>query len=60
MYFKEDDTLGLIEQFDGNYNKIRLIEKIWKTVTIFETIIDKNIFVKYHLKGKRKLLEELL
>lgn len=59
FYFKEDKSLSLVEHFDGNYDRLRLVEKIWETVTIFETIVDKNIFTKYHLKGKRKLLDEL-
>lgn len=59
VYFKTDGSLGIIETYDENYDKIKLIEKIWKTVSIFETILDIKKFPKYHLKRSQKLLEEL-
>lgn len=59
FYFKEDGSLGLAEHFDGCYNKDRLYEKIWKTAAIFETIVDKSLFIKYHLKKNRELVENL-
>lgn len=59
FYFKEDSTLGLSEHFDGKYNKDKLYEKIWKTATIFDTIIDKGLFIKYSLKKNREAIEKL-
>lgn len=59
FYFKEDNSLGLAEQFDGNYNRTKLYEKIWKTANIFETVVDKSLFTKYHLKRSKELINSL-
>ena len=58
-YFLEDDSLGLIENFDGNYNKDKMLEKIYKTSKVFETILDiEQIFPNYKLKkNKQKLID---
>lgn len=58
FYFKSDGSLSLLENFDGDYDKYKLIEKIWKTIQIFSTVLDVSILPKYHLKTKRKLLDE--
>jgi DNA polymerase elongation subunit (family B) len=58
FYFKSDGSLSLLENFDGDYDKYKLIEKIWKTMQIFSTVLDVSILPKYHLKTKRKLLDE--
>lgn len=58
FYFKSDGTLSLLENFDGDYDKYKLIEKIWKTLQIFSTVlVDITNLPKYHLKTKRHLLE---
>lgn len=60
FYFKSDGTLSLLENFDGDYDRYRLIEKIWKTLQIFSTVlIDIKSLPKYHLKTKRHLLESV-
>ena len=60
FYFKSDGTLSLLENFDGDYDRYRLIEKIWKTLQIFSTVlIDIKTLPKYHLKTKRHLLESV-
>lgn len=58
FYFKSDGSLSLLENFNGDYDKYKLIEKIWKTMQIFSTVLDVSILPKYHLKTKRKLLDE--
>lgn len=59
FYFKSDGSLSVVENFDGDYDRYKLIEKIWKTLQVFSTIIDISSFPKYHLKTKRHLLEEI-
>jgi DNA polymerase, archaea type len=59
FYFKPDGTLSVVENFDGNYDQYKLIEKIWKTFQIFSTVLDTGSLPKYHLKTKRHLLGEL-
>ena len=56
VFYKEDDTLCLKENFKGEYNKKRLLKRLYDTVKIFSGIIDINQFPKYYNK---KLLKEL-
>lgn len=60
FYFKEDGSLGLREQFDGNYDRNRLLKKLYDTSQVFETIIPSEVFLNYSLKRNKKLLEQLL
>lgn len=59
FFFREDETLCLVEQFDGCYDRLRLVEKVYKTLSIFDSVIDLTQFTKFHLKKNRGLLEEL-
>ena len=58
-YFKEDGTLGLAENFDGCYDKFRLLESLYKTAIGFASVIPKETFTNFKLKRSQKLLEEL-
>lgn len=59
MFFDEDDTLKLVENFKGSYNKNTLLKKLYKTSLAFETVIPKETFLNYSLKRSKKLLEEV-
>ena len=60
VFYKPDDSLCLVENFNGEYNKTRLLENIYDTTCVFETVLPvKELFVKYALKKNQKLLEEL-
>lgn len=57
LFYKEDDTLCLVEKFTGDYNKIRLLKRLFDTVKIFANVIDvKELFINYSLKKNQKLL----
>lgn len=58
-FFKSDDSICLVENFDGDYNKEKLLEKLFKTSLRFETILDKNLFLNYKLKRNKQSLGEL-
>lgn len=59
-FFKPDDTLCLVENFDGTYNKTKMLSSLHDTVSIFDTILDvKASFPNYALKKNQKLLETL-
>lgn len=59
-YFKEDDSLGLAENFDGSYSKERLLGMCHDTISIFDSVLPtKELFLNYTLKKNKKLLEEL-
>ena len=60
VFFKENGELSLIEKFDGDYNKDKMLLKLYKATERFETILPvKELFVNYSLKKNKKLLEEI-
>jgi len=59
VYFKEDDSLSLVENFDGNYSQTKLLKKLHDTVKIFAKVIDIKMFPNYTLKKNKELLENL-
>lgn len=60
MYYKPDGSLGLANKFDGEYDKVKLYEKIYKTAMTFENVIPKETFVNYKLKRNQEKLKELI
>lgn len=60
VFYKSDDSLCLVENFSGDYNKERLIKQVWDTAMSFETIIDPETFPKYHLKKNKNILQQLI
>lgn len=60
VFFKNDNTVCLKENFDGDYSKDKLLGKLYKTAEIFETVIDTDQFLNYALKRNKKKLEEIL
>lgn len=60
-YYKDKNTLELVERFDGQYDVDRLLEKCYNTSYTFETVLDCDaLFKNYKLKKNKKTLEELL
>jgi len=61
FFYNSEDNLVLAENFNNDYNKVKLLSKLYKTTKTFETIIDESLFVNYSLKNKKikALLEEL-
>lgn len=57
-YFKSDDTLGLMENFDGDYHVDKMLEKLYKTSKLFDTVLP-NLFINYKLKKNKELLKNL-
>lgn len=58
VYYKPDDSLSLVENFDGQYNSTRLYKNLYDTLKIFDTVIPvKENFINYSLKKSQKLLE---
>lgn len=61
VFFKSDDSLCLSENFNGDYNKEKLLKKLHSTSKIFANVLPTNdLFINYSLKKKKTLLEELL
>lgn len=59
LIYRTDDTLCLIENFNGDYNKKRLLKRLYDTIKIFKNVIDISIFPNYSLKKNNKQLEVL-
>lgn len=59
FYYDANDELKLVENFNGDYNKDRLLEKLYKTTLSFNTIIPKGTFINYSLKRSKELLKEI-
>jgi hypothetical protein len=56
----EDVTgLKLIEDFDGNYEKIHYVGRVYSTLEILENVLALDNFTKYTLKSNKSKLEEL-
>lgn len=61
VIFKSDDSLCLVQDYDGDYSKVRLLEKLYKTSLRFETVLSvKQMFTNYSLKTRRRLLEPII
>lgn len=59
-YFTPDGNLKLQEHWANDHCTATLVEKLFKTVKIFETVLDIKQFPNYSLKRSKALLESLL
>jgi DNA polymerase, archaea type len=59
-FFKSNGNLALAENFDGDYDKDKMLEKLYKTSEIFDTVLPEGMFTNYKLKRNKKALEELI
>lgn len=57
--FKDDGSLFLAENFDGNYDKAHMYKNVYNTVKVFDGVLPKELFLNYSLKKNLKLVEEL-
>lgn len=60
VFFDNSGELCLQENWVGNHDRSKLLEKLWKTVNIFNSVIDIRFFPKYHLKKYYKNLDNLI
>lgn len=58
-FFKTDGSLALAENFNGDYDKDKMLEKLYKTSEIFDSVIPEGTFTNYKLKRNKGALEEL-
>ena len=59
-YFRSDGSLALAENFDGDYDKDKMLEKLYKTAEIFDTVLSMENFKNYKLKRNKQELSEIL
>jgi len=57
VFFDTNTSLCMLDDFDGIYDVDKLLEKLYKTVKILETVVDIKLFPNYKLKKNKELLE---
>lgn len=58
---REDNPLKLIKNWTpGDENKLHYVERVYKTLTILENVIQLEEYTKYHTKKGQALLEILI
>ena len=60
VYFLEDASLCLAENYTGAYDKLKMTERVFKCIQVFANVIDMTPFLNYKLKKNKKALDELL
>lgn len=59
VFFETPEKLTQASDFKGKYCRKKLFDKLFKTIKIFENVIDVKQFPNYALKGnQKKLLQE--
>lgn len=58
LYYSNDDKLKLISNYNNNQDKERYLGKIRKTLDIFETVLDTELFMDYSKKNNKELINE--
>lgn len=49
-YFKPDGSLGLMENYNFDYDRPKMLEKVFKSMNIFENVLPEDLFINYKLK----------
>ena len=52
FYFTESGALKLVDNWVNDHDRVKLMKRIYSTLTIFTNVIDMSVFPKYHLKNK--------
>ena len=60
MFTMPDNSLRLVEHFDGNYDVDKLLLDCYNTVKTFKNVLDISLFKNYTLKKNKKELEEMM
>jgi len=60
VYFTLDGSLKLEENWNNDHDTTKLVEKLFKTVKIFETVLDIEAFPNFKLKRNQELLKSIL
>ncbi len=58
FFYKKDGSLCTVQNFNGEYDEVLLVKKLYNAVKVFSTVLPvKDIFINYSLKKNQKLLE---
>ena len=58
-FYRPDESLCLLENFDGEYDRMKLVKKIHTATKTFSTVIDIGLFTNYSLKKNKEALDKL-
>lgn len=59
MYFREDGSLSLRENFNNDCDKLTLIGKLRDTLDVFGSVFDVDLFPDFQLKRNQELLKTI-
>ena len=59
-FYKPDESLCLLENFTGEYDKMKLVKKLHTATKTFSTVIDVGLFKNYALKKNQDDLMRLV
>ena len=59
LYFDINDKLKLQDFYNNDHSVDRLLEKLYKTMNIFSTVLDINMIPNLKLKKNKKILEKI-
>lgn len=59
LYYKNDKTYGLSDEFVGDYSKESLLKQLHSVTKVFANILDIEMFLNYSLKRNKKYIEAL-
>lgn len=55
-----NSVLKLTANWAHDENKEHYVKRVWSTLNILKNVLDMERFPKYHLKGNKKLLDQLI
>jgi DNA polymerase I len=58
-YFKTDGSLGLMENYNYDYDHSKMYEKVFKSINIFENVLPEDLFINYKLKKNVDKISQL-
>jgi DNA polymerase elongation subunit (family B) len=59
-FYLPDGSLCLAENFTGVYDKLKMCERVYKSIQVFDSVIDIDSMINYKLKKNQKALDELV
>lgn len=60
LFFKQDTSLCLVEQFSEDYDKHHLLKSLYNSTKIFENVLPEGMFSNYSLVKNQESLYSLL
>lgn len=59
LFYKGDGSLGLKEDFNGDFDRMKLMDALKASVKVFKNVFDADLFPKFSLKRNQNILAML-